>query len=177
MGDNNTLFQGHPFYLALSIFDAAVRTPLNIAAAFWRPWFTDDGNKKVRTQQDAEGQEVEISLPKTENQLAAIPQSAAMPEEVSHRTKRKDKAPKPPMKKTAAEKKLKPPAKHTLKEKLELEREEQAQKTERLRKLRQAKEALRGGKDHLTTATAGRGVTKRRSSSTLVPSFELCGLN
>ena len=29
-------------------------------------------------------------------------------------------------------------AKHTLKEKLELEREEQAQKTERLRKLRQA---------------------------------------
>ena len=72
MGDNNTPFQGHPFYVALSIFNAAVRTPLNIAAAFWRPWFTDDGNKKVRTPQAAEGQEVEISLPKTENQLAAI---------------------------------------------------------------------------------------------------------
>ena len=52
--------------MALSIFNAAVRTPLNIAAAFWRPWFTDDGNKKVRSPQDAEGQEVEISLPKTE---------------------------------------------------------------------------------------------------------------
>ena len=68
MSDNNTRFQGHPFYVALSIFDAAVRTPLNIAAAFWRPWLTDDENKKVRTAQDAEGQEVEISLPKTENQ-------------------------------------------------------------------------------------------------------------
>jgi hypothetical protein len=146
MGDNHTPFQGHPFYVALSIFDVAVRTPLNIAAAFWRPWFTDDGNKKVRTPQDAEGQEVEISLPKTENQLAAIPQSAAMPEEVSHRTKRKHKAPKPPMKKAAVEKKPKPPTKHTLKEKLELEREEQAQKTERLRKLRQAKEAAEGRK-------------------------------
>jgi hypothetical protein len=120
-----------------------MRTPLNIAAAFWRPWFTEDGNKKVPTAQDAEGQEVEISLPKTENQLAAIAQSAAMPEKVSHPTKRKPKAPKPPMKKAAAEKKPKAPIKHTLKEKLELEREEQAQKTERLRKLRQAKEAER----------------------------------
>jgi hypothetical protein len=146
MGDNNTRFQGHPLYVALSIFNAAVRTPLNIAAAFWRPWFTDDGNEKVRTPQDAEGQEVEISLPKTEKQLAAIRQSAAMPEKVSHRTKPKHKAPKPPMKKAAAEKKPKPPAKHTLKEKLELEREEQAQKTERLRKLRQAKEAAEGRK-------------------------------
>ena len=68
MGDNNTPFQGHPFYVALSIFNAAMRTPLNIAAAFWRPWFTEDGNQKVRTAQDTEGHEVEISLPKTENQ-------------------------------------------------------------------------------------------------------------
>ena len=95
MGDNNTPFQGHPFYVALSIFNAAVRTPLNIAAAFWRPWFTDDGNKKVRTPLDAEGQEVEISLPKTENQLAATTQQlAAVSEEVSQRTKRKQ-TPKP----------------------------------------------------------------------------------
>jgi len=36
-----------------------------------------------------------------ENQLAAIAQSAAMPEEVSHPTKRKHKATKPPMKKAA----------------------------------------------------------------------------
>ena len=146
MGDNNSPFQGHPFYVALSIFNAAVRTPLNIAAAFWRPWFAEDGNQKMRTAQDTEGHEVEISLPKTENQLAAIAQSAAMLEEVSHPTKRKHKAPKPPMKKAAAKKKPRPPTKHTLKEKLELEREEQAQKTERLRKLRQAKEAAEGRK-------------------------------
>jgi len=123
-----------------------VLTPLNIAAAFWRPWFTDDENKKMQTAQDVESQEVEISLPKTENQLAANAQLAAMPEAVSHPAKRKHKAPKPPMKKAATEKKPKPPTKHTLKEKLELEREEQAQKTERLRKLRQAKEAAEGRK-------------------------------
>lgn len=156
MGDNNTPFEAHPFYVALSIFDAAMRTPLNIAAAFWRPWFTDDGNKKVRTLRDAQGQEVEISLPKTENQLAAIPQSVTVPEEVSHPTKRKHRAPKPPKKEAAAEKKPKPPVKHTLKEKLELEREEQAQKTERLRKLRQAKEAAEGRKGPPNNRDGGR---------------------
>src|SRR5690349_15274228 len=116
MGDNNTPLQGHPFYVALSMFNAAVLTPLNIAAAFWRPWFTDDENKKMQTAQDVESQEVEISLPKTENQLAANAQLAAMPEAVSHPAKRKHKAPKPPMKKAATEKKPKPPTKHTLKE-------------------------------------------------------------
>ena len=145
MVDNNTPVRGHPFYVALSIFNVAMRTPLNIAAAFWRPWFTDDENKKVQTAQDAEGQELEISFPKTEK-LTAIAQSAAMPEEVSHPTKRKHKAAKPRIKKAAVEKKPKPPTKHTLKEKLELEREEQAQKTERLRKLRRAKEAAEGRK-------------------------------
>src|SRR5689334_23392047 len=154
MGANNTPFQRDPFYMALSIFNAAVRTPLNIAAAFWRPWFTDDENKKVQIAQDAERLEVEISLPKTENQLAANAQSAAMPEEVSHPTKRKHKAPKPPMKKAAAEKRPKPPTKHTLKEKLEREREEQAQKTERLRKLRQ-KEAAEGRKKSPNNGHAG----------------------
>src|SRR4029077_15122682 len=108
MGDNNTPFQGHPFYVAVSIFNAAVRTPLNIAAAFWRPWFTDDGNKKVQTSQAAEGQEVEISLPNSENQLAAIHQPAALRKEVSHPTRRKQKALQPPMKNAAAEKKPKP---------------------------------------------------------------------
>ena len=156
MGDNNSPFQGHPFYVALSIFNAAMRTPLNIAAAFWRPWFTEDGNQKVRTAQDTAGHEVEISLPKTENQLAAIAQSAAMPEEVSHPTKGKHKAPKPPMKKAAAEKKPRPPTKHTLKEKLELEREEQAQKTERLRKLRQAKEVAERRKGSPNNRDGGR---------------------
>jgi predicted ATP-dependent protease len=160
MGDNNTPFQGHPFYTALSIFNAAVRTPLNIVGAFWRPWFTDpwftdDENKKVQTAHDAERHEVEISLPKTENQLAANAQSAAMAEEVSHPTKRKRKAAKPPMKRAATEKKPKPPTKHTLKEKLEREREEQAQKTERLRKLRQAKEAAEGRKKSPNNGHAG----------------------
>jgi hypothetical protein len=157
MGDNNIPFQRHPFYMALSIFNAAVRTPLNIAAAFWRPWFTDDANLKVQTAPDAAGQEVEISLPKTENQLPAIAQSAAIPEKVSQPANRKHKAPKSPIKKAATEKKPKPPTKHTLKEKLELEREEQAHKTERLRKLRQAKEAAEG---HKKSPNNGHGGTR-----------------
>ena len=141
MDNNNSNFQGHPFYVALALFNEAAQTPFNIAAAFWRPWFADAGKKKVQGTQGAEAPPVQVSLPKTENQLAAIAQQlAAVPEEVSRRTKRKQ-TPKPRTKKVAVEKKSKPPTKRTLKEELELEREERAQKTERLRKLRQAKDA------------------------------------
>ena len=76
-----------------------MRTPLNIAAAFWRPWFTDDENKKVQTAQDARGSGVGNLSAEDREQLTAIAQSAAMPEEVSHPTKRKHKAAKPPNKK------------------------------------------------------------------------------
>ena len=50
MDDNNSsTFQGHPFYLALTIFKAAARIPFAIAAA-WRPWFTEPGKRKVPTR-------------------------------------------------------------------------------------------------------------------------------
>ena len=141
MDNNNSNFQGHPFYVALALFNAAVRTPLDIAAAFWRPWFADAGKKKVQDMQRAEASPVEISLPKTETQIAAIAQRlAGVAEEVPRPSKRKQ-TPKPKPKKVAVEKRPTPPPKRTLKEELELEREERAQKTERLRKLRQIKDA------------------------------------
>ena len=146
--DDKSTFQGHPFYVAIAMFNAAVQTPLDIAAAFWRPWF------KARVTQEPENQPVKISLPKTENQVATA-ELATVAEDVSRRTKRKQRAPKPPMKKVVEEKKPKAPIKHTLKEKLELEREERTQKTERLRKLRQEKEAASGRKRPISNGHSG----------------------
>jgi hypothetical protein len=156
MGDKNTPY--HPFYGALSIFNAAVRTPFTVAAAFWRPWFTDDGNKKVHTRQAAEGK-VGISMLKTENQFGVIPEAAPMPEEVARPIKRKHKALTPPMKNAGTE--PKPPTKHTLKGKFQLEPEDQAHETDRLRKLRHAKEAAAGRKRSPNKAAAEGRVNKR----------------
>ena len=162
MDNYKSNFQGDPFYVALALFNATVQAPFNIAAAFWRPWFADAGKKKVQGTQGAEAPPVQVSLPKTENQLAAITQQfAAVPKEVSRRAKRKQ-TPRPLTKKMAVEKKSKPPTKRTLKEELELEREERAQKTERLRKLRQTKELADGRKRPLGNGHDGaRRVTKQ----------------
>ena len=155
MDDNNSNFQGHPFYVALTLFNAAVKTPFEIAAAFWRPWFTDAGKEKVQDRQRSETPPMEISLSKTESELEAITQRlAAVPEKMSHRTKPKQ-TPKPRTKKVGAAREPKPPTKRTLKEELELEREERAQKTERLRKLRQIKDAADSQKMSLRNGHGG----------------------
>ena len=104
MDNNNSNFQGHPFYVALALFNAAVRTPLDIATAFWRPWFADAGKRKVQDMQRAEASPVEVSLPKTETQIAAIAQRlAGVAEKVPRPSKRKQ-TPKPKPKKVAVEK-------------------------------------------------------------------------
>ena len=173
MDSNNSNFQGHPFYVALTLFNAAVKTPFDIAVAFWRPWFVDAGKEKVQGRQRSDAPPTEISLSKTETQLAAVTQQlAAVPEKMSRPTKRKQTAvsekisrpmkrkqtPKPQTKNVQVEKEPKPPTKRTLKEELELEREERAQKTERLRKLRQIKDAADSQKMPLTN---GRGGARR----------------
>ena len=99
MDNNNSNFQGHPFYVALTLFNVAVKTPFDIAAAFWRPWFADAGKEKVQDRQRSEAPPVEVSLSKTESQLAAITQQlTAVPEKMSRPTKRKQ-TPKPQTKK------------------------------------------------------------------------------
>jgi len=132
MDDKNSSNVQHPLHAALMIFHATVRTAFETAAAFWRPWFRE---------------------PKKD--VAARQHSKAASEEAPHPTKREqeatEKKPKAPLKRAqrpktltqeaTMEKKLKAPTKRSLKDEQELEREDRAQKTERLRKLRQAKEA------------------------------------
>ena len=142
MDNNNSNFQGHPFYVALALFNAAVKTPFEIAAAFWRPWFADAGKKKVQDSSERKHRRWKSLYRRPRVEIAAIAQAISgsggenvPPFEAQANTK----APKP--KKVAVEKGPTPPTKRTLKEELELEREERAQKTERLRKLRQMKDA------------------------------------
>src|SRR4029078_12312797 len=133
MDDKNSSNVQHPLYAALMIFHATVRTSFETAAVFWRPWFREPKKKDV----------------------AAREQSKAASEEAPHPTKREqettEKKPKAPVKRAqrpkpltqeaTMEKKPKAPIKRSLKDEKELEREERAQKTERLRQLRLAKEA------------------------------------
>src|SRR5262245_60765728 len=130
MDDKNRSNVQHPLHAVLITFHATVRTAFETAAAFWRPWFR-------------------------EKDVAAKEQSKAASEEAPQPTKRQEKArekkpkapikraqrPKPLTQEATMEKKPKAPIKRSLKEEQELEREGLAQKTERLRELRLAKEA------------------------------------
>jgi hypothetical protein len=133
MDDKNRSNVQHLLHAALKMLHATVRTAFETAAPFWRPWFRESQKKDV----------------------AAKEQSKALSEEAPQPTKREEKAgekkpkapikraqrPKPSTQEATMEKKPKPPIKRSLKDEQELEREELAQKTERLRELRQAKEA------------------------------------
>ena len=133
MDDENRSNVQHPLHAVLTMFHAKVRTAFETAAAFWRPWFREPEKKDV----------------------AAKEQSKAASEEAPQPTKREEKAtekkpkapikraqpPKPLTQEATMEKKPKAPIKRSLKDEQELEREELAQKTERLRELRLAKEA------------------------------------
>jgi acetyl-CoA acetyltransferase len=111
MDDKNSSNVWHPLQAALMIFHATVRNAFETAAAFWRPWFREPEKKDVAARQHSK----------------AASEAAPQP------TKREQEA--------TMEKKPKAPTKRSLKDEQELEREDRAQKTERLRKLRLAKEA------------------------------------
>jgi hypothetical protein len=104
----------HPFQSALTIFYANVLSAFETAATFWRPLFREHEKQEV----------------------------PAPTEQAPRSTKRAQK-PRPLRQKPAVQKKpeLAKPIKRSLKEEQELEREERAQKTERLRQLRLAKQA------------------------------------
>jgi hypothetical protein len=111
MDDNNRNVQ-HPLLVALRIFDVAVRTAFDTAATFWRPW------SGKREKQEAPARQQQTNAPSEQ-----APQPINRDQEAT------------------VEKKPKAPTKRSAKQEQELEREERAQKTERLRKLRLAKEA------------------------------------
>ena len=129
MDDKNGLNVEHPLHAALMIFHATLRTAFETAAAFWRPWFREPEKKYVAARQHSKAASEEAPQPTKREQEAT------------------EKKPKAPVKRAqrsqgaTMEKKPKAPTKRSLKDEQELEREDRAQKTERLRKLRLAKEA------------------------------------
>jgi len=129
MDDKNSSNVQHPLHAALMIFHGTVRTAFETAAAFWRPWFREPEKKDVAPRQHSKAASEEVPQPTKREQEAT------------------EKKPKAPIKRAqrsqgaTMEKKPKAPTKRSLKDEQELEREDRAQRTERLRKLRLAKEA------------------------------------
>jgi len=132
MDDKNSSNVQHPLHAALMIFHATVRTAFETAAAFWRPWFREPEKKDVAARQHSKAA------------------SEAAPQPTKREQEATEKKPKAPIKRAqrpktltqeATMEKLKAPTKRSLKDEQELQREDRAQKTERLRKLRVAKEA------------------------------------
>ena len=129
MDNKNSSNVQHPLHAALMIFHATVRTAFETAAAFWRPWFREPEKKDVAPRQHSKAASEEVPQPTKREQEAT------------------EKKPKAPIKRAqrsqgaTMEKKPKAPTKRSLKDEQELEREDRAQRTERLRKLRLAKEA------------------------------------
>jgi hypothetical protein len=113
------------------IFHATVRTAFETAAAFWRPWFREPEKKDVAARQHSKA----VSEP--------APQPTQREQEATEKKPKAKRAQRPKTLTQAAtmEKKPKAPTKRSLKHEQELEREDRVQKTERLRKLRLAKEA------------------------------------
>ena len=131
MDDNNR--NQHPFLAALKMFEAAARSAFDTAAAFWRPWFREPEKKDVAAREQSKAASEEAPQPTKREQEAK--------EKKPNAPIKRAQRPKPLTKEATMEKKPKAPTKRSLKDEQELEREDRAQKTERLRKLRLAKEA------------------------------------
>ncbi len=139
MDDNNRNVQ-HPFLAALKMFEAAARSAFDTAAAFWRPWSGRREKQEAAAKQQSNAPSEQARQPIKRDQEATVEKKPKAP------TKRAQ-PPKPLAQEATVDKTPKAPTKRSLKQEQELEREELAQKTERLRKLRLAKEAADREKD------------------------------
>src|SRR5262245_9062601 len=152
MDDKNSSNVQHPLRSALMIFHATVRTAFETAAAFWRPWFREPEKKDVAAIKQSKVASEEAPQPTKREQEATekkpkAPRKRAEPPKPLTQEKPKGpikraEPPKPLTQEATLEKKPRAPTKRSFKDEQELEREERAQKTERLRKLRLAKEAV-----------------------------------
>lgn len=133
MDDKNSSNVQHPLHAALMIFHGTVRTAFETAAAFWRPWFREPEKKYVAARQHSKAASEEAPQPTKREQEATEKEPKAA-------TKRAQR-PKILTQEATMEKQPKAATKRSLKDEQELEREDRAQRTERLRKLRLAKEA------------------------------------
>ena len=129
MDDKNSSNVRHPLHAALTNFRATLRTAFETAAAFWRPWYREPEKKGVAAREQSKATSKEALQPTKREQKA----TKKKPERAQR--------PKPLTQEATMEKKPKAPIKRSFTEEQELEREERIQKTERLRKLRLAKEA------------------------------------
>ena len=132
MDDKNSSNVRHPLHAALMIFHATLRTAFETAAAFWRPWFREPEKKEVAAREQSKATSKEALQTKREQKATEKKPKAPI---------KRAQRPKPLTQEGTTEKKLKAPTKRSLKDEQELEREDRAQKTDRLRKLRLAKEA------------------------------------
>ena len=133
MDDKNRSNVQHPLHAVLIMFHATVRTAFETAAAFWRPWFRESEKKDVAAKEQSKAGSEEAPQP-TKREEKATEKKPKAPIKRAQR-------PKPLTQEATMEKKPKAPIKRSLKDEQELEREDLAQKTERLRELRLAKEA------------------------------------
>ena len=133
MDDKNRSNVQHPLHALLIMFHATVRTAFETAAAFWRPWFRESEKKDVAAKEQSQAASEEAPQP-TKREEKATEKKPKAPIKRAQR-------PKPLTQEATMEKKPKAPIKRSLKDEQELEREDLAQKTERLRELRLAKEA------------------------------------
>ena len=132
MDDKNSSNVRHPLHAALMIFHATLRTAFETAAAFWRPWFREPEKKEVAAREQSKATSKEALQTKREQKATEKKPKAPI---------KRAQRPKPLTQEGTTEKKLKAPTKRSLKDEQELEQEERTLKTERLRKLRLAKEA------------------------------------
>jgi len=133
--DNNNQNVRHPLLSALKMFEVAARSAFDTAAAFWRPWSGKREKLEVPIrQQPSNAPSEQVRQPIKRDQDVTVRKK---PKASTKRTK----SPKPLVQEATVEKTPKAPTKHSLKQEQELEQKERAQKTERLRKLRLAKEA------------------------------------
>jgi hypothetical protein len=130
MDDKN---KQHPIHAAFMIFHSTVRTAFETAAAFWRPWFREPKKKDVAVREQSKAASEEAPQP-TRREQNATEKKPKAPIKRAQRPKRLTQE-------ATIEEKPKAPTKLSMKDEQELEREDRAQKTERLRKLRLAKEA------------------------------------
>jgi hypothetical protein len=130
MDDNNR----NPFLAALKMFEVAARSAFGTAAAFWRP-------SGKREKQEPAAKQPQSNAP-SEQARQSIKRDLEVTVGKKPKTPTKrTKSPKPLVQEAMVEKTSKTPTKRSLKQEQELEQRERAQKTERLRKLRLAKEA------------------------------------
>src|SRR5215472_12283461 len=133
MDDNNRNVR-HPFLAALKMFEVAARSAFDTAAAFWRSWSGKrEKQEAAAKQQQSNAPSEQACQPIKRDQEVTV---GKKPEAPTKRAK-----PKPLVQETTVEKTPKAPTKRSLKQEQELEQEERAQKTGRLRKFRLAKEA------------------------------------